>query len=129
MPIERVKSPLQSNLPISNATRSGNHIFTSQVPRVPSTGEILSDGDIGKQARQTFENLKVVMESTGGSLGDVAQLTIFLTEAEDAAEMNRAYREYFTEPFPNRATVVVKALLVEGMRIELTAQGYVDEQL
>ena len=129
MPIERVKSPLQSNLPISNATRSGNHIFTSQVPRVPSTGEILSDGDIGKQARQTFENLKVVMESAGGSLANVVQLTIFLVEAEDAAEMNRAYREYFAEPFPNRATVVVKALLVEGMAIELTAQGYVDNQL
>ena len=129
MPIERVKSPLQSNLPISNAVRAGQHIFTSQVPRVPSTGEILSDGDIAKQARQTFENLKVVMESTGGSLADVAQLTIFLIAAEDAAEMNRAYREYFTEPFPNRATVVVKALLVEGMRIELTAQGYVEKPL
>jgi 2-iminobutanoate/2-iminopropanoate deaminase len=129
MPIERVKSPLQSNLPISNAVRAGQHIFTSQVPRVPSTGEILSDGDIAKQARQTFENLKIVMESTGGSLADVAQLTIFLIAAEDAAEMNRAYREYFTEPFPNRVTVVVKALLVEGMRIELTAQGYVDKPL
>ncbi|MGF7137184.1 2-iminobutanoate/2-iminopropanoate deaminase [Paraburkholderia sp. EB58] len=129
MPIERVKSPLQSNLPISNAIRAGKNIFTSQVPRVPSTGEILSDGDIGKQARQTFENLKVVMESAGGSLANVVQLTIFLVEAEDAAEMNRAYREYFAEPFPNRATVVVKALLVEGMAIELTAQGYVDNQL
>jgi 2-iminobutanoate/2-iminopropanoate deaminase len=129
MPIERVKSPLQSNLPISNAIRAGKHIFTSQIPRVPSTGEILTDRDTGKQSRQTFENLKAVMESAGGSLGDVAQLTIFLVEAEDAAEMNRAYREYFTEPFPNRATVVVKALLVEGMRIELTAQGYVDQPL
>jgi len=129
MPIERVKSPLQSNLPISNAIRAGKHIFTSQIPRVPSTGEILTDRDIGKQSRQTFENLKAVMESAGGSLGDVAQLTSFLVEAEDAAEMNRAYREYFTEPFPNRATVVVKALLVEGMRIELTAQGYVDQPL
>jgi 2-iminobutanoate/2-iminopropanoate deaminase len=99
------------------------------VPQVPSTGEILSDGGIGKQARQTFENLKVVMESAGGSLANVVQLTIFLVEAEDAAEMNRAYREYFAEPFPNRATVVVKALLVEGMAIELTAQGYVDNQL
>ena len=93
MPIERVKSPLQSNLPISNAIRAGKNIFTSQVPRVPSTGEILSDGDIGKQARQTFENLKVVMESAGGSLANVVQLTIFLVEAEDAAEMNLALDE------------------------------------
>jgi enamine deaminase RidA (YjgF/YER057c/UK114 family) len=57
MPIERVKSPLQSNLPISNAIRAGKHIFTSQIPRVPSTGEILTDRDTGKQSRQTFEKL------------------------------------------------------------------------
>ena len=36
--------------------------------------------------------------------------------------MNRVYAQFFdTQPFPIRATVVVKELLAKGLRIEITA--------
>ena len=36
--------------------------------------------------------------------------------------MNRVYAQYFTtQPYPVRATVVVKELLAKGLRIEITA--------
>jgi 2-iminobutanoate/2-iminopropanoate deaminase len=38
--------------------------------------------------------------------------------------MNEVYTEYFSQPFPSRATVVVKELLSPGMRVELIAQAY-----
>ena len=41
--------------------------------------------------------------------------------------MNRVYREFFTaQPFPVRATVVVKELLVDGLLIEMTATAVLD---
>ncbi len=41
--------------------------------------------------------------------------------------MNAVYREFFTEqPFPVRATVVVKELLAKGLRIEITATAVLD---
>jgi enamine deaminase RidA (YjgF/YER057c/UK114 family) len=41
--------------------------------------------------------------------------------------MNAVYREYFTaQPYPVRATVVVKELLAKGLRIEITATAVLD---
>lgn len=125
--IEVLQSPLQSNMPISNAVKANGMVFTSQIPRDPQSGAILHDRDILTQARQTFANLRAALGSTGADLRNVVQLTIFLVEASDGAAMNEAYREYFSQaPYPNRATVVVKELMVPGMRIELTAQAIVD---
>ena len=50
---------------------------------------------------------------------DVTQLNVFLIDPDDLPGFNEAYREFFSDPFPNRSTVIVKALLAPGMRIEL----------
>jgi enamine deaminase RidA (YjgF/YER057c/UK114 family) len=126
MSIERIDTPTQSNLPISNTVRAGKHIYTSQTPRDLSTGRILSDADMTIQARQVFSNLRTAMQAAGGGLADVAQLTIYLTDSDDFAAMNEVYKELFEYPYPNRATVVVKALMVPGMRIELMAHAVVE---
>ena len=39
----------------------------------------------------------------------------------DAKGMNKVYAEFFKPPYPVRATVAVKELLAEGLRIEITA--------
>ncbi|MFM0094314.1 RidA family protein [Paraburkholderia nemoris] len=126
MSFQRIDTPTQSNFPISNAVRAGKHIYTSQVPRDLTTGQILSDADITTQARQAFSNLRTALEAAGGTLSDVVQLTIYLTDADDFAAMNEVYGELFEYPYPNRATVVVKALLVPGMHIELVAQAVIE---
>jgi reactive intermediate/imine deaminase len=127
MPIERINTPTQSTLPISNTVRAGNSIYTSQIPRDLSTGDILTEADMITQARQVFGNLKTAMQAAGGSLADVAQMTIYLVDPEDFADMNRVYGELFDAPYPNRATVVVKALLVPGMRIEIVAHAHIEK--
>ena len=126
MSFQRIDTPTQSNFPISNAVRAGKHIYTSQVPRDLTTGQILSDADMTTQARQAFSNLRTALEAAGGTLSDVVQLTIYLTDADDFAAMNEVYGALFEYPYPNRATVVVKALLVPGMHIELVAQAVIE---
>ena len=81
-------------------------------------------GDITGQTRRTLENLKITMEDAGGSLSDVMFVQVFLTAASDAAAMNAVWREYFSEPFPGRATVVVKELLAPGASIEIAATAH-----
>ncbi|TDY17092.1 reactive intermediate/imine deaminase [Paraburkholderia sp. BL6665CI2N2] len=124
MTIQRINSPVQSDLPISNAVLAGQTVYTSQIPRDPATSKILVDADTLTQVRQTFGNLESALRAAGGSLADVAQLTIYLTDPDDFAEMNQVYGEMFEAPFPNRATVIVKALMVPGMRIEIQAHAY-----
>lgn len=126
MSIERIDTPTQSNLPISNTIRAGKHIYTSQTPRDLSTGQILSEADMTTQTRQAFSNLRTALQAAGGDLADVAQLTVYLTDSDDFAAMHEVYKELFEYPYPNRATVVVKALMVPGMRIELVAQAVIE---
>jgi len=127
MTVQRINSPVQSDLPISNAVLAGRTVYTSQIPRDPATGQILVDADALTQVRQTFVNLETVMRAAGGTLADVAQLTIYLTDPDDFAALNKVYGEMFEAPYPNRATVIVKALLVPGMRIEIQAHAYLSD--
>ena len=104
--------------PYSQAVRAGQLLFLSgQVPIDPATGQMI-DGDIAAQTRRVFENLGAVLEAGGRSFADVVRTTVFLADMNDFAAMNEVYGQYFTEPFPARATVQVAALN-DGARIEL----------
>jgi 2-iminobutanoate/2-iminopropanoate deaminase len=54
----------------------------------------------------------------------VTQVIVFIINASDFLAFNDVYREFFTEPFPSRSTVVVKELLVSGMLIECVVHAY-----
>ena len=58
-------------------------------------------------------------------MADVAQVLVYLVDADDMPAMNAAYAPYFAPPYPNRATCVVKALLAPGARIEMVVHGYI----
>lgn len=111
--------------PVSNAVRAGGKVYTVQIPRDPASGEVLAQGDIREQTRQCLSNLDKVMKAAGGSLADVVQVLVYLVEGADAEGMNEVYKEFFKDPYPNRATVVVKELLVPGMRVEMVVHGHV----
>ncbi|SHI36216.1 Enamine deaminase RidA, house cleaning of reactive enamine intermediates, YjgF/YER057c/UK114 family [Roseomonas rosea] len=111
---------VKSKGPINGTVKKGNLVLTAQVPKDPETGAIIP-GDIETQTRRTLSNLKMAIEAAGGTLADVMLCQIYLVEPGDAAGMNAVYREFFQEPYPCRATVVVKELLAPGMRIELIA--------
>jgi 2-iminobutanoate/2-iminopropanoate deaminase len=121
---EAVKTKLiPSKGPISGTVRKGSLVITAQIPKDPVTGEIVQ-GDIAVQTRRTLDNLRIAMEGAGGSLADVMMVQVFVVDGTDAAAMNAVWREVFSEPFPCRATVVVKDLLAPGMRIEIVATAH-----
>lgn len=105
--------------PFSWAVKAGGLLFTAHGP-VRGDGSI-DLGPIEQQARLTLQNLQRAVHAAGAQMSDVAQVLIYLTEAGDMAAVDAVYREYFSAPYPNRSTVVAKALVVAGMRIELVA--------
>lgn len=112
----------RSMAPVNGTVRAGDRIHTTQIPKDPKTGAVV-EGDMTVQMRRTLENLKISMEAAGGSLRDVVQVLIFITDASDFDAMNRVYVEFFSEPFPTRATVVVKELIGGKTRVEIQAQA------
>ena len=110
--------------PYNQAVKSGHLLYTSgQIPVDPQTGEMVAGG-IREQAIQVLENLKALLESTGGTLNDVLKTTVFLADMEDFPEFNVIYAEYFDgENAPARSTIQVAALPLGALiEIELIAK-------
>jgi reactive intermediate/imine deaminase len=106
--------------PYSQAVRVGNSVYLSgQVPLVPSSGQLVG-GDMRGQIQRVFENLNAVALAAGGSLHDIVKLNIFLTDLAHFPLVNEVMAEYFTRPYPARATVGVAAL-PKGASIEMDA--------
>jgi 2-iminobutanoate/2-iminopropanoate deaminase len=104
--------------PYSQAVRAGQLLFLSgQVPLDPATGQMVA-GDIAAQTRRVFENLGAVLKAGGRSFADVVRTTVFLADMNDFAAMNEVYGQYFSEPYPARATVQV-ARLPKDARVEI----------
>ena len=104
--------------PYSQAVRAGQLLFVSgQVPLDPSTGQLVN-GDIAAQTRRVFDNLGAVLKAGGRSFTDVVRTTVFLADMNDFAAMNEVYGQYFSEPYPARATVQV-ARLPKDARVEI----------
>ncbi|MFE1598964.1 RidA family protein [Methylobacterium sp. ID0610] len=115
----------RSKAPVNGTVKAGSRVFTTHVPKDPTTGEIV-EGSMDVQARRLFDNLTMALAAAGGSLKDVVSVLIFLTDASEFEAMNAVYREYFAEPYPTRATVVVKELIGGKARIELQAQAWIE---
>jgi 2-iminobutanoate/2-iminopropanoate deaminase len=104
--------------PYSPAVRSGNLLFVSgQVPIDPATGDMI-DGDIAAQTRRVLDNVGALLAAGGASFANVVRTTVFLADMNDFAAMNKVYGEYFSEPYPARATVQV-ARLPKDSRVEI----------
>ncbi len=94
----------------SQAIKAGEFVFLSgQIPLDPATMELVG-GDFETRARRVFDNLAAVATAAGGSLDQVVKLTVFLTDLDDFATVNRVMKDYFAEPFPARAALGVASL-------------------
>jgi 2-iminobutanoate/2-iminopropanoate deaminase len=104
--------------PYSLAVETGDLVFVSgQTPLDAATGKLV-EGDIGAQARQCLENLKVVLDAAGLTFAHVVKSTIFLTSMGDFAAVNEVYKSYMSEPYPARSTIAVAALPM-GAKVEI----------
>ncbi len=107
--------------PYSQGTAANGFIFTSgQLPIDPATGAFVPGG-IAEQTRQSLMNLKAVLEAGGSSLDKVLKTTVFLSDMNNFAEMNKVYSEVFgTGNYPGRSAVEVARLPKDGL-VEIEA--------
>ncbi len=97
----------------------GTVYLSGQIPLDPATMQVV-EGPIERQIERVFENLRAVAEAAGGSLSDVAKLTVYLTDLGHFQCVNEVMARYFEEPFPARAALGVAALPL-GAPVEVDA--------
>jgi reactive intermediate/imine deaminase len=104
----------------SQAMRAGNTVYLSgQIPLDPATGEMVA-GDMEAQVRRVFENLKALAAAAGSDLDHAVRVTVYLTDLQHFALVNRVMAEYFSQPYPARAALGVAAL-PKGAAVEIDA--------
>ena len=101
--------------PYSHAVAANGFVYVSgQGPINPETGE-MPDG-FEDQVRQTFENLRTILEAAGSSLQEVVKVNAYLTDLTRFAQFNGVYEEFFSQDPPARTTVGADLL---GMLVEI----------
>jgi reactive intermediate/imine deaminase len=88
--------------------------FTSQNER----NDLVGRGDMRAQTEQIFANMSIVLDEVGGSLDDLVQTQVTLTDYHSYAEYNEVYNRHAREPFPTRTTFQ-GGLGREGLLIEI----------
>jgi 2-iminobutanoate/2-iminopropanoate deaminase len=111
--------------PISVGVKKNNVLYTAVIPVYPDGN--FETGDITKQAELTFKNLQNLLVDAGSSLKDVVQVIVYLVDIKDAPQMTEVWRRYFSDPYPNRATIGVNELTVSGMKIEIVVTAIINE--
>ena len=109
--------------PYSQGVKACGLVFTSgQLPIDPSTGDFAAS-DIAGQTRQSILNVKAILEKAGSSLDKVIKSTVFLSDMNNFAEMNKVYSELFgTANHPSRSAVQVARLPKDALvEIEVVA--------
>ncbi|WP_293796339.1 RidA family protein [uncultured Bosea sp.] len=89
---------------------------------------VFAKGFIG-QLRQTFLNIKAVVEAGGGRIEDIVRLTWYVTDIAayraSLKELGPVYREAFGRHFPAMAVVAVAALVEPEALVEIEATAVV----
>lgn len=105
--------------PYSQAAVANGFVFLAGQGGIDPATKKLVAGGVAAETRQTFENIKNILEAAGCTLADVVSVNVYMVNLGDFAAMNHVYAEYFKENPPARTTVGV-ASLPAGAAVEIT---------
>ena len=92
----------------SYGVKSGDTLFLAGlVARDPRTGAD-TGGDVTAQTKQALQNAGEILQAAGMSYVDAVSARVFITDAAQFQTMNAAYRSFFPQVLPARATVKAK---------------------
>lgn len=95
----------ESHLPFSPAIRAGDFVFVSGQASVDATGQIVHDS-FEAEFRRSMENVRAVLRGAGLDLHHVVQVRSYVDDPKNLPAYNQLYREYFTQPYPARTTIM-----------------------
>ena len=122
MPFSTIATP--DAKPVANyklATRmdGGRLLYISGQVAWDTSGSIVGKGDMKAQARQTFQNLRQVLQAAGGDLQNLMKITTDITKIEDFPAVAEARSEVFKGEMPASTLIVVKSLFHPDFLIEV----------
>ena len=105
--------------PYSQAVECNGMVFVSgQLPVDPKDGFV--PDSVRDRTIRALENVRSIAEAAGCSMSDCVKVTIFMSDISEFPDVNDAYAEMFSEPYPARSCVEVSRI-PKGMSLEIDA--------
>jgi enamine deaminase RidA (YjgF/YER057c/UK114 family) len=101
---------------------SGKMIFLSGQVAFDSERNIVGKGDVVEQTRQAMRNLTAAVETGGGHISDIVQITTHVVDYDPTQlnEITGTIAEFFEpEYLPTNTLVGIESLSTEGLLIEI----------
>ena len=109
--------------PISHycdAVRWGDTLYISGIPPLDVEGRVVSE-DPAEQAKQVFENMKLILDAAGATFADILKVTVYLTDVTDRKKINPVRQQYFGNARPASTLIGINELAIPGMKVEIEA--------
>ncbi len=105
--LQAIRTPdiLESPLPFSPAIRAGEFVFLSGIASTDEQGRIIHD-TFENEARRTYQKIGQILRAAGLDFSRVVQVRCYLANQADWDTHNRIFREFFSEPYPARTTLI-----------------------
>ena len=108
----------------SQGIRRGNMLFISgQVPR-DQDNNLVGKDNLEAQCVQVYENIKAIVEAAGGTMADIVDTTVIVTDNSYKGIQTEVRKRYFQPPYPCSTAIV--AGLSPGYMIEINAVAILD---
>jgi 2-iminobutanoate/2-iminopropanoate deaminase len=112
---------ITSTLPFSPAIRAGDFVFVSGVASMHDDGRIWHD-TFENETRRTYLTIGRILAAAQLGFSNVVQVRCYLGRPADWDAHNLIYREFFSEPYPARTTLV--GCLGELVKYEVDLVAY-----
>lgn len=96
--------------------RDGVYYFSGQIGINPRTGVMDESFDI--QLKNIMTNIDGLLKACELTRENIVKTSIFLTDLSDFGKVNKAYTQFFKQPYPARSCVEVSAL-PKGALVEI----------
>lgn len=106
----------------SRGTRAGNMLFVSGCT---ARGSDAQGKSLMEQLDVTLERVLGVVKAEGGSPGDIAKITCFVTSISDwtsnPTEQGELFAKHFEGKYPANSLIEISALAEPGLDVEIEA--------
>jgi enamine deaminase RidA (YjgF/YER057c/UK114 family) len=104
-------------------------VFISGQVASDAAGEVVAPDDAAAQAEFVFQRMAAVLAEAGGSLADLVNVTIYLTDIREFPQVSEVRNRRLGDARPASTLVEVSRLAVPGHRVEISGMAVLSGEL
>lgn len=120
--------PFETTVPYAmGVVASGRLLFTAGITARDPDGKFVGVGDMAAQVRQTFANIKDILDNVGADFSQVVRYMLYTTDIVEFDRATRSIRHPFFVNRPASTLIEVPRLMYPEVLVEIEAVVALDD--